>query len=766
MEALNRHQDFRQQQTSRTGSNNGVNVSSDTNWQTPILSAKFKTRFAYEHGMMGSGNPAFRADCTEDFITANGTSSFQPIKSHVTIPTAHVMPSTQGSPIGIAHLQGVRSPVCTSAGLLEHGQPRAITDTTQGAAPAVSSDTLSADALSAVKLGDYGFENSLSPWGDHGRDDIRRFDVPNIEPTLNQSSLLDTLSNEARLRMQIYNHGAVTAEKDRETYQSLPTSKSPLNSAVDGSSLTTKAKPMPMGFQQNIYCKPMAPQTQLWRQESHSMQPDIAGERAAWQKQLANMRVQMEQLQGLNGAGCPQQSAYGMAVHHAVEPSHWENLLKSSETLLKDKDFLVERQRQHIAQLEQKMRESELQVHSALMGRPAPYGDVYMLRLQELQRENTFLRAQFAEQYEAFRKEKAVLEQKLAALETNGKTSQETLQASTQKHEQEMKKQEERVKGRDKHINNLKKKCQKESEQNREKQQRIETLERYLAGLPTQEDHQKQSQQLKDMDEKCANLKEKVIELERSLGKTRNACREGEAQLETEKQKGMELLITVQSLQKKLDVCLKNGEGEEPPHVNEELEKECEALKKEQEYLKKMVNSQKRKIEQLSLQLKSMKDQAAQEEGAEQALCEESRRKEEAVQQLREAVKENQDLMERNLLLQEQLGQQKDRESTPQDQAAKLLAQLYRDLFWCLQDLQSVCSTITQRSQGKDPNLSLLLGIHSVPPDMEDSENVQSPEVLARKLSEVKQLHKDIVELRTAISDRYASDMGDNCVTQ
>lgn len=52
------------------------------------------------------------------------------------------------------------------------------------------------------------------------------------------------------------------------------------------------------------------------------------------------------------------------------------------------------------------------------------------------------------------------------------------------------------VKGRDKHINNLKKKCQKESEQNREKQQRIETLERYLADLPTLEDHQKQSQQV------------------------------------------------------------------------------------------------------------------------------------------------------------------------------------------------------------------------------------------------------------------------------
>lgn len=40
------------------------------------------------------------------------------------------------------------------------------------------------------------------------------------------------------------------------------------------------------------------------------------------------------------------------------------------------------RQRQHISQLEQKVRESELQVHSALLGCPASYGDVYMLRMQ------------------------------------------------------------------------------------------------------------------------------------------------------------------------------------------------------------------------------------------------------------------------------------------------------------------------------------------------------------------------------------------------
>lgn len=48
----------------------------------------------------------------------------------------------------------------------------------------------------------------------------------------------------------------------------------------------------------------------------------------------------------------------------------------------------------------------------------------------------------------------------------------------------------------------------------------------------------------------------------------------------------------------------------------------------------------------------------------------------------------------------------------------------------------------------------------------EETENDYSPETLTKKLSDVCQLRRDIDELRTTISDRYAQDMGDNCITQ
>lgn len=48
----------------------------------------------------------------------------------------------------------------------------------------------------------------------------------------------------------------------------------------------------------------------------------------------------------------------------------------------------------------------------------------------------------------------------------------------------------------------------------------------------------------------------------------------------------------------------------------------------------------------------------------------------------------------------------------------------------------------------------------------QQTEDWMSPEVLQKKLLEAQQLRRDVEELRNAILDRYAQDMGDNCITQ
>ncbi|NWT72336.1 CEP85 protein, partial [Prunella himalayana] len=710
-----------------------------------------------------------------DFCNSSSGSSFHPIKTQVTIPTAHVMPSTLGAspsklcPAGDQGFsQGSAQPVGPGCAPERPGLAR------NGDLPAgKSSQVPPRDLLRVCRAaGDSGCGHAW-PADPARTEGACKFDTPAIEQTLNQSLFLDSLCADPLHRCQKFNPGS---EAGKDHYKVLPESKQAPGAngaceARDGP-WPSGSRLMPAGLQANsFYPKAAAaPPGPAWMQEGCTLHPHQGVcELSAWKQQLDKVRLQVEQMQLQNGGTCPHSSLYSPSLP-APDPAQWISILNSNENLLKEKELLIDRQRQHISQLEQKVRESELQVHSALLGCPASYGDIYMLRMQELQRENSFLRAQFTEKTESLSKEKIELERKLAAAEVDVKLVRESLKETVQKHAEELKKQEERVKGRDKHINNLKKKCQKESEQNRERQQRIETLERYLADLPTLEDHQKQSQKLKESELKTAALQETVLALETELGDVQAAFREQELQLETQKHKEMELLSTVRSLQDKLQQYGKNAERGPPAQDGERQKMEHDSLKKECDCLRKIVDKKQKKMEQLSLQVKNLEEQVAQEEGTSQALKEEAMRRENALQQLRAAVKElsvqNQELIEKNLTLQERLRQaQQTAQPLPAD-TAHLAQELHGELASCLQDLQSVFSIVTQRAQGKDPNLSLLLGIHSVQYPVKEKDDLLSPDGLAKKLVEVKQLHREVEDLRTAISDRYAQDMGDNCITQ
>ncbi|KFZ63895.1 Centrosomal protein of 85 kDa [Antrostomus carolinensis] len=764
MAALEKHPDLRLQQNSPLDPSTGQKSSSlETDWKTPMLSVKFQSCVSRCPSVADSGDGGIGTSCsdsTEDFCNSSNSSSFQPIKTQVTIPTAHVMPSTLGaSPSKLCSAGDQSSSQSTSktamprsssehAGLMRNGDFNA----------GKSSQVPPRDLLHLYRTsGENGCEQSWHPVSDHMRtEDTWKFDPPAIERTLNQSLFLDSLCTDPLHRFQKFNQNSGAAEAGTDHYKVLPESKqaAAANGACEpqDGAWPSGSRLMPTGLQpNNFFSKSVTPSSRAWMQEGCTLHPhERVCELSAWKQQLEKVQLQIEQMQLQNGGACHHPSMYSPSLP-TPDPAQWINILNSNENLLKEKELLIDRQRQHISQLEQKVRESELQVHSALLGCPAPYGDVYMLRMQELQRENTFLRAQFTEKTESLSKEKIELERKLAAAEVDAKLIRESLKETMQKHAEELKKQEERIKGRDKHINNLKKKCQKESEQNRERQQRIETLERYLADLPTLEDHQKQSQKLKESELKSTAMQETVLALETELGDVRAAFREQKMQLETQKHKELELLSTVHSLQDKVQQCLKNAERGPPAQDGERQKIENDSLKKECDCLRKIVDKQQKKVEQFSLQVKNLEEQVAQEEGTSQALKEEALRRENALQQLRSAVKElsmqNQDLIEKNLTLQERLRQ------------AELT-------MHGLQDLQSVYSIVTQRAQGKDPNLSLLLGIRSVQHSAKERDDLLNPDGLAKKLVEVKQLHKEVEDLRTAISDRYAQDMGDNCITQ
>lgn len=63
--------------------------------------------------------------------------------------------------------------------------------------------------------------------------------------------------------------------------------------------------------------------------------------------------------------------------------------------------------------------------------------------------------------------------------------------------------------------------------------------------------------------------------------------------------------------------------------------------------------------------------------------------------------------------------------------------------------------------------MNQVLLIFPAPPAVaEQNEDWMDPDVLQKKLVEAQQLRRDVEELRNVILDRYAQDMGENCITQ
>ncbi|KAM3935852.1 centrosomal protein of 85 kDa [Leptodactylus fuscus] len=685
--------------------------SSYTEWQTPQVSGKPLSRISVSHGNKQGASVSEGISASEhndDFCNTSDSTSFQPIRSQIPIPTAHVVPSTMATSSTNTRIY----------------------------------DRVGNSSESAVQF--CPFTSSVDP---SPIEDARKFEMPNIEPTMNQSALLNTFCTDGRTdHLTAVINGAV------EPYKSLPESRE-----IGGVELTHRARYQSSNLQNHG-----------WRADSYSNQP--AAEYSLWklpqQQYVDNVRMRMEKLQLVRDYSTA--PVYSAGLHPI--PNDWERVVKASDNILLEKEVMLDRQRQHIAVLEQKLREGEMQVHGTLLSQSSPYNDMCVLRLQDLQQEVTFLRAQFAEKTDSAAREKAELEKKLCAMEAESRGLREEMKEAVQKHSDEMKKQEERVKGRERHINSLKKKCQKEAEQNKEKQQRIETLERYLADLPTAKDHQKQVLQMKEFQEQNLLLQEKLSDLENKLGVSRADCRESEAQLAAQKLKEQEHLETIESLQKEIKKLETTDWKEEEKRLTEEannLQQKIESLYREQDCLQKVIEMHKKKMEQMCNKVKDLEEQVCQEEAIGQALKEESHQKEAALQQLKAAVRDlaaqNQDLMERNVTVQEQLRLAL-LKAQPSDMRSSQLFTLYKEMNLCLKNLRSICCLLSQRVQGVDPNLSMLLGVHSSASvdEEEDLDDLSAD----KYLSGVEKLKREIEELRTTISDCYAQDMGDNCITQ
>ncbi|TDH00156.1 hypothetical protein EPR50_G00185130 [Perca flavescens] len=375
-----------------------------------------------------------------------------------------------------------------------------------------------------------------------------------------------------------------------------------------------------------------------------------------------------------------------------------KTLVKVKEGLLRQRELEIERQKQQVLQLHARIRENELRAQQVLQSQRGWYDDPHIQNTKESALRTPSDRLCCDEE----------LGRKLAVAELEVLHLNEFFKQVTQKYTEDIRKLEEKIKTRDRYISSLKKKCQRESEQNQEKQQRIETLEKYLSDLPTLDEVQAQAQKQEEVQQNAKDLEKTASRLQKSLDEGYALMKEKDIRNEMQAMREKELISSVQSLQEKVQHCLDDG-VRLPMQDLKRLEVENTQLLKQQDNSSRLIEHQKEQIERLTLQL-------------------------------------TQRQVDKGLLV-----HPLSHVEMPE------VGRLLKEMSLCLLDLQALCSILAQRAQGKEPNLSLLLGMKSLSVSAEESDcTVAVEEELRFKLLEVGQLRRDIDDLRKSISDCYA----------
>ncbi|XP_021096339.1 centrosomal protein of 85 kDa-like isoform X3 [Heterocephalus glaber] len=572
---------------------------------------------ASDSGDTGVGTSC--SDSVEDHSTSSGALSFRPSRSLVTLPTAHVMPSSprhRDSPVS----EGPR----WSAGLLQalgdHGgrerEPDSCLDM-KGSRPLRKWSSLS--RLTAPEGCGLGGPLTAEECGTRLEKTGRGADPTSQWRTLRPRCLHDGMEV---LRLEDkqsggrrtsaldckYKFESCSPQEDLRacpsalrrqlldvTHSALPESKP----AEAGPEPLESPRYLVLG-QQAVGGVPIQPsvRTQMWLTEQLRTNPlegrtaEDACSLAPWPQQLGEAP-----LQALTASSRQSYSPSGFQ-----DFSRWESMLKIKEGLLRQKEIVTDRQKQQITHLHERIRGSELRAQHARLGCYVNCEDPCVASLQP-QYESAALQAACAEPAGA-QPQPEGLEQKLASTEKEVSQLSDFLTQRMSQFSEEKKKLEEKLKTRDRYISSLKKKCQKESEQNKEKQRRIETLEKYLADLPTLDDVQSQTLQLQVLEEKNKNLQEALIDTEKKLEEIKKQCQEKEAQLICQKKKEKELVTSIQSLQQKVERCLEDG-IRLPMLDTKQLQNENDDLRGQNEAASKIIRSQQDEINRMTLELQS-----------------------------------------------------------------------------------------------------------------------------------------------------------------
>ncbi|XP_063299547.1 centrosomal protein of 85 kDa-like isoform X3 [Pelobates fuscus] len=736
------------------------------------------------------------SDSLEDHSTSSATSMFKPVNSMVCLPTAHVIPSTARSSLPRHRDEMLDTTHWDSSySLLGGNRNYGLSETPldmkdsrpmkkwSSLSKLSSADSLSQDgrvdkSSSRHSLERLGRDSAMSQQSRGHRPACLHHSIEALKLDDKDLDKKQILGIDCKYKYDSCSSNDFTSSASRRhtldmTYSALPESKPSPVSDVYGQKCSH------FGYQGGVPLQSSV-RTQMWLTEQlHANSQDRrtaegTGGLSSWHPLEHLHSDTTEHIQVGSSSSRPVYSA----MPQSQDLAKWESLMKIKEGLLRQKEIVIDscgpgsptqsvlsdscredQQKQQICHLQHAIRSNELRTHQVI-GNSVTNGEGgYLHGLKGSLCESKSLQKTTPDRTKPLQRDREDLENKLA-YDSEFSQLGEVLKQSAGKSSEDIKKLEEKIRTRDKYISSLRKKCQKENEQNREKQRRIETLEKYLADLPTLDDVHKQTERLQVLEDENKQLKETTKSLEKFLSDTRAQCQEKEAETERQKQREKELVLTVQSLQQKVEKCLEDG-VRLPMLDTKQLQSENDHLREQIERTNKVIDNQQNQIENMAAEIQCLKEKLLQEQS-----CALGPKKSTACAgQLEELFLENQKLKEENSRMTRQV-EELWTSRQPLSEKVPVADQLFKEMSHCLFDLKALFSILNQRVQGKEPNLSLLLGIGSLNCSSEETEACHSTESIAKKLSEARQLRKDIDDLRTTLSDCYAQDMGDNCITQ
>uniref|UniRef100_A0A8D0TBV6 Centrosomal protein of 85 kDa-like n=1 Tax=Sus scrofa TaxID=9823 RepID=A0A8D0TBV6_PIG len=442
-------------------------------WQATTVPSNQRNNHIRRHSIASdSGDTGIGTSCSdsvEDHSTSSGTLSFKPSRSLVTLPTAHVMPSNASASLS-KHRESLTSDgskwstsLMQTLGNHSRGEQDSSLDMKDfrplrkwsSLSKLTVPDNCSQGGIVHTEQVRSGLEKTgrgkaltsqlrtIGPSCLHDSMEMLKLEDKEVNKT--RSSTLDSKYKFESCGKEDVKASSSTFRRQTldMTYSALPESK-PL---MTSSEAFEPPKYLMLG-QQAVGGVPIQPsvRTQMWLTEQLRTNPlegrttEDSYSLAPWQQQqIEEFRQESETpMQVLTGSS---HQSYSPAGYQDF--GKWESVLKIKEGLLRQKEIVIDRQKQQITHLHERIRDNELRAQHAMLGHYVNCEDSYVTGLQP-QYENTSLQTPFSDQ-SASHSQQEELEQKLASTEKEVLQLNQFLKQRISQFSDEKKKLEEKV---------------------------------------------------------------------------------------------------------------------------------------------------------------------------------------------------------------------------------------------------------------------------------------------------------------------------------